>query len=117
MPAFEYKALDATRENRNQGVLEADAPRAGKRQKLRKRLTPWKYEPSCGKKSGGGPSLNARGSLNAADLALVTRPDGDLDPVREIPFEQTPECDLNSPSNPRIRSMLIALRAKVMEGL
>ena len=113
MPAFEYKALDA-RGKQKQGVLEADAPRAVRQQLREKGLTPLAVEPALGK-PGRGPSLNGRGSLSAADLALVTRQMATL--IQSgIPIEQTLSVTSKQSNNPRISSMLIAIRAKVMEG-
>ncbi|PFG08487.1 type II secretion system inner membrane protein GspF [Marinobacter sp. LV10MA510-1] len=113
MPAFEYKALDA-RGKQTQGVLEADAPRAVRQQLREKGLTPLAVEPAVGK-LGRGPSLNGSGSLSAADLALVTRQMATL--IQSgIPIEQTLSVTSKQSNNSRIRSMLIVIRAKVMEG-
>ena len=113
MPAFEYKALDA-RGKQKEGVLEADAPRAVRQQLREKGLTPLAVELAV-EKPGRGTSLNGRGSLSAADLALVTRQMATL--IQSgIPIEQTLSVTSKQSNNPRIRSMLIAIRAKVMEG-
>jgi general secretion pathway protein F len=58
---------------------------------------------------------NANGSLATADLALVTRQLATL--IQSgIPIEQALSAAAQQSSKPRIRSMLIAIRAKVMEG-
>ncbi len=113
MPAFEYKALDA-RGKQKQGVLEADAPRAVRQQLRERGLTPLAVEPAIEKQSRTSP-LSGRGSLAAADLALVTRQLATL--IQSgIPVEQALSAAAQQSGKPRIRSMLIAIRAKVMEG-
>tara|TARA_R110001583_G_scaffold45748_4_gene143791 strand:+ start:116 stop:1327 length:1212 start_codon:yes stop_codon:yes gene_type:complete len=113
MPAYEYKALDA-RGKQKQGVVEADAPRAVRQQLREKGLTPLAVEPAVQKPSRSNP-LSARGSLTAADLALVTRQLATL--IQSgIPIEQALSATAQQTTRPRTRSMLIAIRAKVMEG-
>lgn len=113
MPAYEYKALDA-RGKQKQGVVEADAPRAVRQQLREKGLTPLAVEPAVQKRSPSNP-LGSGGTLAAADLALVTRQLATL--IQSgIPIEQALSATAQQTSKPRIRSMLIAIRAKVMEG-
>lgn len=113
MPAYEYKALDA-RGKQKQGVVEADAPRAVRQQLREKGLTPLAVEPAVQKRTPSSP-LSSGGSLAAADLALITRQLATL--IQSgIPIEQTLSATAQQTSKPRIRSMLIAIRAKVMEG-
>ncbi|MGO1462225.1 MAG: type II secretion system inner membrane protein GspF [Marinobacter sp.] len=113
MPAYEYKALDS-RGKQKQGVVEADAPRAVRQQLREKGLTPLAVEPAVQKRTPSSP-LSSGGSLAAADLALITRQLATL--IQSgIPIEQTLSATAQQTSKPRIRSMLIAIRAKVMEG-
>ncbi|MBQ0831945.1 type II secretion system inner membrane protein GspF [Marinobacter sp.] len=113
MPAYEYKALDA-RGKQKQGVVEADAPRAVRQQLREKGLTPLAVEPAVQKRTPSSP-LSGGGSLAAADLALVTRQLATL--IQSgIPIEQALSATAQQTTKPRIRSMLIAIRAKVMEG-
>ncbi|MFO7527217.1 MAG: type II secretion system inner membrane protein GspF [Marinobacter sp.] len=113
MPAYEYKALDA-RGKQKHGVLEADAPRAVRQQLREKGLTPLAVEPAVEKQRRSSP-LSGRGSLTASDLALVTRQLATL--IQSgIPVEQALSAAAQQSGRPRIRSMLIAIRAKVMEG-
>ncbi|MEX2476007.1 type II secretion system inner membrane protein GspF [Marinobacter sp.] len=114
MPAFEYKALDA-RGKQKQGVVEADAPRAVRQQLRERGLTPLAVEPAAEKQARSSNPLSSRGSLAAADLALVTRQLSTL--IQSgIPVEQALSAAAQQSSKPRLRSMLIAIRAKVMEG-
>ncbi|MDO6442252.1 MULTISPECIES: type II secretion system inner membrane protein GspF [unclassified Marinobacter] len=113
MAAYEYKALDA-RGKQKQGVLEADAPRAVRQQLRERGLTPLEVEPASQKQSRSNP-LSGRGSLSASDLALVTRQLATL--IQSgIPIEQALSATARQSAKPRTRSMLIAIRAKVMEG-
>lgn len=113
MPAYDYKALDS-RGKQTKGVVEADAPRAVRQQLRERGLTPLAVEPAAEKQARSNP-LSSRGSLAAADLALVTRQLATL--IQSgIPIEQALSAAAQQSSKPRIRSMLIAIRAKVMEG-
>ncbi|KAA1173961.1 type II secretion system protein GspF [Marinobacter salinexigens] len=113
MPAYEYKALDS-RGKQKQGVMEADAPRAVRQQLREKGMTPLAVEPAADKQNKTTP-FSSRGSLSASDLALVTRQIATL--IQSgIPVEQALSAASQQSTKPRIRSMLIAIRAKVMEG-
>jgi len=113
MPAFDYKALDS-RGKQKKGVMEADAPRAV-RQLLRERgMTPLEVEHATEKQKQGSP-LISRSGISVADLALITRQLATL--IQSgIPIEQALSATSRQSDKPRIRSMLIAIRAKVMEG-
>ncbi len=113
MPAYDYKALDS-RGKQKQGVLEADSARAVRQQLREKGLAPLAVEPATEKRSRTSP-LSSRGSLSAPDLALVTRQLATL--IQSgIPVEQTLSAAAQQSEKPRLKSMLIAIRAKVMEG-
>ena len=114
MPAYVYKALDQ-RGKQKQGVLEADAARAVRQQLRERGLTPLTVEPAVDKQQARTNPFSNRGSLSAADLALVTRQLATL--IQSgIPIEQALSAAAQQSTKPRIRSMLIAIRAKVMEG-
>ncbi|TNE76415.1 MAG: type II secretion system protein GspF, partial [Gammaproteobacteria bacterium] len=113
MPAYEYKALDA-RGKQKQGVMEADAARAVRQQLREKGMTPLAVEPAAEKQAKSTP-FSGSGTLSASDLALVTRQIATL--IQSgIPVEQALSAASQQSTKPRIRSMLIAIRAKVMEG-
>ncbi|MDX1458615.1 MAG: type II secretion system F family protein, partial [Marinobacter sp.] len=113
MPAFDYKALD-TRGKQKHGVLEADSARAVRQQLRERSLTPLEVAPAVEKQARTNP-LSSRGSLSAADLALVTRQLATL--IQSgIPIEQALAAASQQSQKPRIKSMMIAIRAKVMEG-
>jgi general secretion pathway protein F len=113
MPAFDYKALDQ-RGKQKGGVLEADSARAVRQQLRERGLAPLAVEPAAEKRSRASP-MRARGNLTPADLALVTRQLATL--IQSgIPIEQALSAAAQQSEKPRIKSMMIAIRAKVMEG-
>ncbi|WP_166263645.1 type II secretion system inner membrane protein GspF [Marinobacter caseinilyticus] len=113
MPAFDFKALDS-RGKQKQGVLEADSARAVRQQLREKGLAPLAVEPAVEKRSKSSP-LSSRGSLSTSDLALMTRQIATLIQAG-IPIEQALSATAQQSEKPRVKSMLIAIRAKVMEG-
>ncbi|MCK7543103.1 type II secretion system inner membrane protein GspF [Marinobacter bryozoorum] len=113
MPAFDYKALDR-RGKQASGVIEADSARAVRQQLREKGMAPLAVEPAT-EKQAKGSSFGRRGSLGAADLALVTRQLSTL--IQSgIPIEQALSAAAQQSEKPAMKSMLIAIRAKVMEG-
>ncbi|WP_404362939.1 type II secretion system inner membrane protein GspF [Marinobacter sp.] len=113
MPAFDYKALDQ-RGKQKQGVLEADSARAVRQQLREKGLAPLAVEPAVEKRSGASP-IRGRGSLSPSDLALVTRQLATL--IQSgIPIEQALSAVAQQSGRPQVKGMVIAIRAKVMEG-
>ncbi|MDC0663379.1 type II secretion system inner membrane protein GspF [Marinobacter sp. SS21] len=113
MPAFDFKALDE-RGKQKHGVLEADSARAVRQQLRERSLTPLEVVPAVEKQARTNP-LSSRGSLSPADLALVTRQLATL--IQSgIPIEQALSAAAQQSQKPRLKSMMIAIRAKVMEG-
>lgn len=115
MPAFDYKALDQ-RGKQKSGVMEADAPRAVRQQLREKGMTPLAVEPASEKQSRSVSfNFGKGGGLSTSDLALVTRQLATL--IQSgIPIEQALSAAAQQSDKPRIRSMMIAIRSKVMEG-
>lgn len=112
MAAFEFKALDA-RGKQKKGVLEADSSRAVRQQLRDRGWAPLEVSPTRERQQGTGLSLG-RG-LSTADLALVTRQLATL--IQSgIPVEQALSAIANQADKPRIKSMMLAVRAKVLEG-
>ncbi|WP_137972546.1 GspF family T2SS innner membrane protein variant XcpS [Pseudomonas sp. F(2018)] len=115
MAAFEYVALD-TKGRQQKGVLEADSARQVRQLLREKQLAPLQVEPAHRKEhseSSGGFSL--RRGLSARDLALVTRQLATLIGAA-LPIEEALRAAAAQSRQPRIQSMLIAVRAKVLEG-
>ncbi|AYC33516.1 type II secretion system protein GspF [Pseudomonas cavernae] len=115
MAAFEYLALDP-KGRQQKGVLEADSPRQV-RQLLRERqLAPLEVKTTRTRDqaaSGGGFHF-ARG-LSARDLALLTRQLATLVQAA-LPIEEALGAAAAQASAPRIQAMLLAVRARVLEG-
>jgi len=115
MAAFEYVALD-TKGRQQKGVLEADSARQVRQLLREKQLAPLQVEPAHRKEqseSSGGFSL--RRGLSARDLALVTRQLATLIGAA-LPIEEALRAAAAQSRQPRIQSMLIAVRARVLEG-
>jgi general secretion pathway protein F len=115
MAAFEYVALD-TKGRQQKGVLEADSARQVRQLLREKQLAPLQVEPAHRKEhseTSGGFSL--RRGLSARDLALVTRQLATLIGAA-LPIEEALRAAAAQSRQPRIQSMLIAVRAKVLEG-
>lgn len=112
MAAFEFKALD-TRGKQKKGVLEADSARAVRQQLRDRGWAPLEVSPTRERQQRSGFTLG-RG-LSAADLALVTRQLATL--IQSgIPVEQALSAIANQADRPRIKSMMLAIRARVLEG-
>lgn len=113
MPAFDYKALDK-RGKQTTGVIEADSAKAVRQQLREKGMAPLAVEQAREKQSSSG-SFSRRGSLSASDLALVTRQLSTL--IQSgIPIEQALSAAAQQSEKPAMKSMMIAIRSKVMEG-
>lgn len=116
MGAFEYKALDKQGKERK-GVLEGDGPRQIRQQLREKGLAPInvvEVRQREGKQSGGG-GVRIRRGISAGDLALITRQFSTL--VRSgTPVEEAIRAMSQQSEKPRIKSMLLAVRSRVVEG-
>jgi general secretion pathway protein F len=114
MGAFEYTAVDATgREHR--GILEGDTPRQV-RQLLRERsLLPVAVEAVAREERAARPSFSLARRVSAADMSLFTRQLATL--VRAgLPLEEALLAVSQQTEKPRLQSIVLGVRAKVMEG-
>ncbi|MCK9812582.1 type II secretion system inner membrane protein GspF [Pseudomonas sp. MAFF 302046] len=115
MAAYEYLAMCAAGK-KSSGVLEADSPRQA-RQLLRERqLIALKITATQGKRRGAaGPTNTSSGGLSSAELALMTRQLATLVqaslPLEEVLAAVAAQCEKQ-----RLKSMLLAIRARVLEG-
>jgi general secretion pathway protein F len=117
MGAFEYVAVDGTGRERK-GVIEGDTPRHV-RQLLRDQgLLPVAVDEVVEQKDSGRRtplSLRLQRGLSAADLALVTRQLATL--VKSgLPLEEALLAVSQQTDKPRVRSIVLGVRSKVMEG-
>ncbi len=114
MAAYEFRALDQSG-RQQKGVLEADSPRQVRQQLRDKGWTPLAVEASV-ERHNRRTGFRRRGtSLSAADLALVTRQLATL--IQSgIPVEESLYTVSQQSEKAKIRSMMMAIRAKVLEG-
>ena len=116
MGAFEYTALDtAGRERR--GVIEGDTPRQVRQLLREQKLLPVNVAAVAQTESRRQGSFGiglARG-VSATDLALLTRQLATL--VRSgLPLEESLLAVSQQTEKPRIKSILLGVRSRVMEG-
>lgn len=116
MAAYEYTALDA-RGHEKKGVIEGDTSRQV-RQLLRDQgLMPLNIETAANqdrRTPTHGTRVSRRG-ISATDLALFTRQLATL--VRAaLPLDEALSAVGQQTEKPRIKSMIFAIRARVMEG-
>ncbi|MEX6502072.1 GspF family T2SS innner membrane protein variant XcpS [Pseudomonas zhanjiangensis] len=115
MAAFEYLALD-TKGRQCKGALEADSARQV-RQLLRERqLAPLAVKATRSREQAGTDGrLGFVRGLGARDLALLTRQLATLIQAA-LPIEEALRAAAAQARLPRIQSMLLAVRARVLEG-
>lgn len=119
MAAYEYLALDA-RGREKKGVLEADTARLA-RQLLRKQsLTPLEVSETSGRDKTKGVNKGSqtptfRGGIKTNDLSLITRQIATLS-AAGTPLEESLSAVSRQTEKQRIKSLLLSVRAKVLEG-
>lgn len=116
MGAYEYAALDASGKELK-GVLEGDTARQVRQQLRDKGWTPLSVD-TVDEDSTGGQSIGPvrlGGSIKAAELALITRQLATL-VGSGLPLEEALRAAAAQADRPRLRSMITAVRARVMEG-
>ena len=115
MGAFEYTALDESGREKK-GVIEGDAPRQVRQQLRDQGWVPLDVQEVSrrGKRSRSAFSW-LRGGISATDLALITRQLATL--VRAaLPLEECLRAVAQQTDRARLKSMLLAVRSRVMEG-
>lgn len=115
MPAFDYVALDA-KGKQKKGVLEGDSPRQVRQQLKEQGLVPLSVETNTQKvKEQAGKISIGRVSISAGDLSLVTRQMATL-LAAGLPLEEALRAVSRQQDKPKIKSMMLAIRSKVVEG-
>lgn len=124
MAAFEYLALDE-RGREKKGVLEADTARLARQLLRQQSLTPLQVGETSGRdrtkagrkagKGGTGSVPTFRGGIKTNDLALITRQIATLSGAG-TPLEESLSAVSRQTEKPRIKSLLLSVRSKVMEG-
>ena len=121
MAAFEYIALDE-KGKEQKGVIEGDTARQVRQILRDKGLTPLQIDSTKNveqNKSGKPASIGSlkifQRGISSTDLALITRQLATL--VRAaLPLEEALAAIANQAEKQRIKSMMYAVRSKVMEG-
>jgi general secretion pathway protein F len=115
MGAFEYTAVDISGRERK-GVLEGDTARQVRQLLRDQNLLPVNVqEVSQNEIKRDGARFSFRRGASAGDLAMMTRQLATL--VRSgLPLEEALLAVSEQTEKPRIRSILMGVRAKVMEG-
>lgn len=110
MPAYAYQALDAAGRTKK-GVLQADTARAARAGLRERGLNPLQVTAVA---EGGSGFAHRRRGLTTQQLATVTRQLSALIGAG-LPIDETLAA-LADGSDGRLRTQLVALRARVMEG-
>jgi general secretion pathway protein F len=114
MGAYQYTAVDALGKEQK-GVLEGDTARQVRGLLRERALIPVRVTEVAGKRgTTSRRSLLARG-VSALDLALMTRQLATLSRAG-LPLEEALQAVSEQTEKPRMKSTLLGVRAKVMEG-
>jgi len=114
MAAFEYVALDP-RGRQQKGLIEADSPRQARQLLRDKQWSPLEVKQARSREDSGSRGFSFGRDLSARDLALVTRQLATLVQAA-LPIEEALRAAAAQSTSQRIKSMLLAVRARVMEG-
>ncbi|MDE3272442.1 type II secretion system inner membrane protein GspF [Pseudoalteromonas sp. G4] len=116
MAAFEYKALDSRGKNKK-GLLEADTAKQVRQMLREQGLTPLEVSQAADKEKQQAKSVGGlfKAKISAHELSLITRQLATLVqsalPVEAAVLAVAEQCE-----KPRLKSMLMSVRAKVVEG-
>jgi general secretion pathway protein F len=112
--AFEYTALDASGKERK-GILEGDTPRHIRQLLREQQLLPVSVAEVAQKEAKRQRSFSLVRRVASADLALFTRQLATL--VRAgLPLEESLLAVSQQTEKPRVQSIVLGVRARVMEG-
>ncbi|MDZ7825877.1 MAG: type II secretion system inner membrane protein GspF [Gammaproteobacteria bacterium] len=114
MAAYEFVALDA-RGREQRGVLEADSVRQIRQQLRDRGWAPLSVDTASGRSRSPTRIRGWRRGLSALDLAMVTRHLATLIGAG-LPIEEALGAAAEQAGRPRLKSMLMAVRARVLEG-
>ncbi len=114
MGAFEYTAVDASGKERR-GVLEGDTARQVRQILREQQLLPLTVAEVAQREATRQKSFTLRPTLSAGDLALVTRQLATL-VQSSLPLEEALLAVSEQTESTRVKSILIGVRSKVMEG-
>ncbi len=114
MGAYQYVAVDAAGKE-YRGVLEGDTARQVRSQLREQQLFPVEIDAVERRERGTGRSFSLRRGISSLELALITRQLATL--VRAgLPLEEALLAVSAQTDKPRLKSIVIGVRAKVLEG-
>ncbi len=114
MGAFEYIALDASGKELK-GILEGDTPRHIRQQLRERALLPVAVSEVAQKEASRQRSFDLARRVSAGDVSLFTRQLATL--VRAgLPLEESLLAVSQQTEKPRLQSIILGVRSKVMEG-
>jgi general secretion pathway protein F len=114
MGAFEYVAMDQSGK-RSKGLLEGDTPKHVRQILRDRKLYPVSVTEVAQKEARRQRSFSLRRGLSSAELALITRQLASLS-QSGLPLEEALLAVAQQNDQPRTKSILLGVRAKVMEG-
>ncbi len=114
MGAFEYTAVDATGRERK-GILEGDTARHVRQLLREQQLLPMSVAEVARTEAKRATSFGMRRGISAMELSLLTMQLATL--VRSgLPLEESLLAVSQQSERPRIKSILLGVRSRVMEG-
>ena len=114
MGAFEYVAMDQAGKQAK-GLLEGDTPKHVRQQLRDRKLLPVSVTEVAQREARRQRSFSLRKGISSGELALVTRQLASLS-ESGMPLEESLLAVSQQNDNPRTKSILLGVRAKVMEG-
>lgn len=114
MAAFDYTAINHSGKQ-IRGTLEADSSRQARQLLRDKQLLPLDINEAASKHKDNKKTGLFAPSMSVTDLALVTRQMATLIQA-SLPLEETLNAIAQQADNPRIRSIMLSVRSKVLEG-
>ncbi len=114
MGAFEFVAIDKAGKE-SKGLLEGDTPKHVRQMLRERQLLPVKVTEVARKESRQTTTLTLRRGISASELALLTRQLATLT-QSGLPLEEALLAVSQQNENPRVKSILLGVRSRVMEG-
>jgi general secretion pathway protein F len=114
MGAFEYVAMDQSGKQ-TKGVLEGDTPKHVRQLLRDRKLFPVSVSEVAQKEARRQASFSFRRGISSGELALITRQLASLS-QSGLPLEEALLAVAQQNDQPRTKSILLGVRAKVMEG-
>ncbi len=114
MGAFEYVAMDQAGKQAK-GLLEGDTPKHVRQLLRDRKLLPVSVTEVAQKEARRQSTFSFRKGISSGELALITRQLASLS-QSGMPLEESLLAVSQQNDNPRTKSILLGVRAKVMEG-